>query len=391
MENISLLIVTDDKEYGRALSRAILYLCSRVLIRLAEKEEFFEKVREAGEVAVLDSADMILWDGQEAEQVYGGKIVLLSEKPSMAVRNPGEKKFCIYKYSQAQVIVAALMEIYGSLAEKRSVNICRRQTSLLAFASCSGGCGCTVLAMAAAQELCRFTGKRVLYISFEEAESTGDFMICPPGIKGVGMYLYYLFKNETATLRSGKSSERQLPDMDSYIVKDDFGLEAFAPTGGRNPLKELSAGEVEAFIASVIDSGGYDVIVMDLGTGLSDGEIACIDMAEKICFVSGPASGRAREEQYLQHLICRCGEDVTERMIKTENMVTDKAADTGSQEELGAMMKAVVRIERSSSFLQRGEVKRIFLDGRFGEGIKLLTEKMMGYEQTPIDKRTKEA
>ena len=92
MENISLLIVTDDKEYGRALSRAILYLCSRVLIRLAEKEEFFEKVREAGEVAVLDSADMILWDGQEAEQVYGGKIVLLSEKPSMAVRNPGEKK-----------------------------------------------------------------------------------------------------------------------------------------------------------------------------------------------------------------------------------------------------------------------------------------------------------
>ncbi|HIU96705.1 MAG TPA: hypothetical protein IAD25_08400, partial [Candidatus Copromorpha excrementipullorum] len=108
MENISLLIVTDDKEYGRALSRAILYLCSRVLIRLAEKEEFFEKVREAGEVAVLDSADMILWDGQEAEQVYGGKIVLLSEKPSMAVRNPGEKKFCIYKYSQAQVIVAAL-------------------------------------------------------------------------------------------------------------------------------------------------------------------------------------------------------------------------------------------------------------------------------------------
>ena len=51
-----------------------------------------------------------------------------------------------------------------------------------------------------------------------------------------------------------------------------------------------------------------------------------------------------RQEQYLQHLICRCGEDVTERMIKTENMVTDKAADTGSQEELGAMMKAVVRL-----------------------------------------------
>lgn len=343
MENISLLIVTDDKEYGRALSRAILYLCSRVLIRLAEKEEFFEKVREAGEVAVLDSADMILWDGQEAEQVYGGKIVLLSEKPSMAVRNPGEKKFCIYKYSQAQVIVAALMEIYGSLAEKRSVNICRRQTSLLAFASCSGGCGCTVLAMAAAQELCRFAGKRVLYISFEEAESTGDFMICPPGIKGVGMYLYYLFKNETATLRSGKSSERQLPDMDSYIVKDDFGLEAFAPTGGRNPLKELSAGEVEAFIASVIDSGGYDVIVMDLGRGKDEGNSSGIPDGGHGLLSFTDRSGR-RERSDTQNVHSESGGIQRRRRVGYERrngqygdagrtaQVSFHGADTGDQQ-----------------------------------------------------------
>ncbi len=388
MENISLLIVTDDKEYGRALSRAILYLCSRVLIRLAGKEEFFEKVREAGEDAVLDSADMILWDGKEAEHAYGGRIVLLSEKPSMAVRNFGEKKFCIYKYSQGQVIVAALMEIYGSLTEKRTVNIRCQQTSLLAFSSCSGGCGCTVLAMAVAQELCRFAGKRVLYISFEETESTGEFMISPPGIKGAGMYLYYLFKDQTTAFSIDKSGEKELPDMEGYIVRDDFGLEAFAPTGGRNPLRELSAGEVEMFIASVVDSGRYDVVVMDLSNGMSEGEMACLDMAERICFISGPSTGRTREEQYLQHLICRCGEDVTDKMVKVENMVTDAyAAGTDHREERPTMIETSVCIARNGSFLQRGEVKRIFLDGSFGEGIKVLTEKMTGYHQIPIDKR----
>lgn len=384
MENLSLVIVTDDREYGRALGQALLQLCSSMMIRIFRKEEFFSQRREyesSGEGEVfLASADMILWDGPEAEVSYGGRIILLTEKPAMAVSDRQEKRFCIYKYSQAQSIAAALFGIYSDLTGHHTVNVKRQQVRMLAFSSCSGGSGCTVAAMAAAQELCRFRGKRVLYLSFEETESTGDFMKVSSGVRGIGVYLYHLFKTRDTGLRMprGSGGEKNRPPVESYTIRDDFGVEAFAPAAGRNPLRELSEEELDIFAAAVIDSGRYDVIVMDIGTGLSAVDLACLGMAEKICFVSRSAGGTNREDQYLQHLIFSCGESVMDRMIKVENMVSDDRADDPHVREGTAMIDTEVYLSRSSTFLQGGETKRIFLDGRFGQDIKLLTEKLVG-------------
>ncbi len=385
MENLSLVIVTDDREYGRALGQALLQLCSGMMIRIFRKDEFFSQRHKheiSGEGAIfLSSADMILWDGPEAEVSYGGRIILLTEKPSMAVSDHIEKRFCIYKYSQAQSIAAALFDIYSDLTGHRAVNVKRQQVRMLAFSSCCGGSGCTVAAMAAAQELCRFRGKRVLYLSFEETESTGDFMNVSSGVKGIGVYLYHLFKAKDAVLRMSQrsGSEKNCLPVESYTIRDDFGVEAFAPAAGRNPLRELSEDELDIFTASVIDSGRYDVIVMDIGTGLSAVDLACLGMAEKICFVSRSSGSTSREERYLQHLIFSCGEGVMDRIIKVENMTADDRADIQRSREDTAMIDTEVYLSRSSTFLQGGEIKRIFLDGRFGQGIKLLTEKLVGF------------
>lgn len=384
MENLSLVIVTDDREYGRALGQALLQLCSGMMIRIFRKEEFFLRRREyenSGEGAVfLSSADMILWDGPEAEVSYGGRIILLTEKPSMAVSDHVEKRFCLYKYSQAQSIAAALFDIYSDLTGHHTVNVKRQQVRMLAFASCCGGSGCTVAAMATAQELCRFRGRRVLYLSFEETESTGDFMNVSPGVKGIGVYLYHLFKSRDTALRvpQGSVSEKNCPPVESYTIHDDFGVETFAPAAGRNPLRELSEDELDIFTASVIDSGRYDVIVMDIGSGLSAVDLACLGMAEKICFISRYAGSTIREERYLQHLIFSCGESVIDRMIKVENMVPDERAETLRGGGDTAMLDTEVYLSRSSTCLQGGEIKRIFLDGRFGQDIKLLAEKLVG-------------
>lgn len=385
MENLSLVIVTDDREYGRALGQALLQLCSGMMIRIFRKEEFFVQRYEhesSGDGSIfLSSADLILWDGPEAEVSYGGRIILLTEKPSMAVSDHLEKRFCIYKYSQAQSIAAALFDIYSDLTGHRTVNVKRQQVRMLAFASCCGGSGCTVAAMAAAQELCRFRGKRVLYLSFEETESTGDFMNASSGVKGIGVYLYHLFKARDTGLRvpQGSGSEKNCPPVESYTIHDDFGVETFAPAAGRNPLRELSEDELDIFTASVIDSGRYDVIVMDIGTSLSAVDLACLGMAEKICFISRYAGSTIREERYLQHLIFSCGESVIDRMIKVENMVPDERAETLRGGGDTAMLDTEVYLSRSSTFLQGGDIKRIFLDGRFGQDIKLLAEKLVEF------------
>lgn len=384
MENLSLVIVTDDREYGRALGQALLQLCSGMMIRIFRKEEFFVQRYEhesSGDGSIfLSSADLILWDGPEAEVSYGGRIILLTEKPSMAVSDHLEKRFCIYKYSQAQSIAAALFDIYSDLTGHRTVNVKRQQVRMLAFASCCGGSGCTVAAMAAAQELCRFRGKRVLYLSFEETESTGDFMNASSGVKGIGVYLYHLFKARDTGLRiqQASGSDENCPPVESYTIHDDFGVETFAPAAGRNPLREFSEDELDIFTASVIDSGRYDVIVMDIGTSLSAVDLACLGMAEKICFISRYAGSTIREERYLQHLIFSCGESVIDRMIKVENMVPDERAETLRGGGDTAMLDTEVYLSRSSTCLQGGEIKRIFLDGRFGQDIKLLAEKLVG-------------
>ena len=375
MERISLVIVTDDMDYGRALSQALLQLCGGMLIRLAGKDEFFAESRKNAEGSGEEwfaSADLILWDGDEAEEAYGGRIVLLSGKPSMTVKNVRENRFCLYRYSTAQVIAASLFEIYGHIAGKRTANVRTHATRLLAFASWTGGSGCTSVAMSVCQELRSFGGSRVLYLSFEEIESTGEFMGSAQGVRGAGMYLYYLFKSDSHVISSA-GEDAGLPSIEGHILHDDFGLEAFAPAAGRNPLAELSEDELDVFMASVIDSGRYDVIVMDLGTGLSSTSVACMTMAERICFVAKSGESYRREEQYIQHIVHRCGEEIMDKAVKAENMAAASEEELHRPPAASPMIDADVRIGMSSTFVQRGDVRRIFLDGRYGRDIKRLT------------------
>ena len=80
----------------------------------------------------------------------------------------------------------------------------------------------------------------------------------------------------------------------------------------------------------------------------------------------------------MQHLIFSCGESVIDRMIKVENMVPDERAETLRGGGDTAMLDTEIYLSRSSTCLQGGEIKRIFLDGRFGQDIKLLAEKLVG-------------
>lgn len=371
MESISLLIVTDQKEYGSILSRSIIHMCSRIFIKTVSKDEFFmmRKTLSASEDtrSFIDGADIILWDGREAEASYGGRIVLLSDCQSMAVKNYSCSKFCIYKYSPVQGVVSDIFDIFTFLTGRRTANISHGNIELLAFASWAGGAGCTTIAMSVAQEICRFHNKRVLYLSFEDVESTGEFMECSTGARGAGAYLYELFKPDELRL-GGDRREAGCPVMESYIIRDSFGVEAFSPTAGRNPLTGLAVDELDVFMAAVTGSGRYDSVIMDLGSSLSDINVYCMELSDSICMVS--KSSDRRESQYIQYLICRCGEKIMDKVTKVSNM-------TLKEDKRKENDKAVIRtdaiIEKSDTFLQSGEVSRIFLDGKFGSSIKQLT------------------
>lgn len=386
MGNISLVIVTDDREYGRALGHALIHICSQILVRIMGKDEFFRSGKLcSGENPGLSAydADLIMWDGEEAEGAYGGRIVLLSEKRTLAAKDFAAGKFCIYRYSQVQAIIADIFDIYSFITGRRIVDIGRNRTDIFSFVSSTGGTGCTTIAMSVAHELCRFRGKRVMYVSFEEFESTGDFIECPVNMKGAGVYLYHLLKPDRLKKIEDGDGERRMPLIESYTVRSETGLEAFVPSKGRNPLKYITAEELGIFIASLTDCGRYDTIVMDLGCGASGLELACMEISSRVCLVAVPGKTEMKDNMYLRHIICSCGEEITEKMVRAVNM--DIPGRKIEKEKENFELCGDVSICRSSIFLQNGETKRIFLDGEYGNGIRMLTERITEPEDSLCD------
>lgn len=373
MENIKIALVSDDREYGRALGMGLLNVCRSLVIRIMSKEGFFAEMHrfhlEHIQEPFSDEFDIILWDGEEARESYGGNLVFLAEKPSMINKDIKRKKFSIYKYSCAQCFVSEIFDIYSSITGNAPVNPTNRSVDFIAFASWAGGTGCSTLSMMVGRELCRFYGKRVLYLSLEEVESTQNFIESYSGSKTMGQYLYHLYKEH------GKR-----PFIESYIIKDEFGVEAFVPTRGRNPLKSMESDEFMVFLESVANSGRYDVILMDLGNDLSSVNTSCIEIAERICFVCRPENNRYRETHYIQYLICHCGEKTLDKVVKVENMclripfTEEDNRGKGQADKEDELLETRLHIKKGTYFIGEDGVKRVSGDGEMGKRISTLTK-----------------
>lgn len=376
MESIKIALVTDNREYGRALGMGLLNVCRTLVIHLFDKEGFLSgmyKFYEKNASGVFSQQfDLILWDGEEIKEFYGENMVFMAEKPYMCHKDFSGRKFCVYKYSCAQSFVADIFEIYSSLTGVFPANVFSGGTRLLAFASWAGGTGCSTIAMMVSRELCRFYGKRVLYLSFESIESTENFIGSYSGSKPVGQYLYNLFKDK------GKK-----PFIESYIIRDEFGVEAFAPTKGRNPLKDMGEREFCVFLESIAGSGRYDAVIMDLGNCLDEVNLTCLEVAERVCMVTVSENNKYREAQYMQYLICRCGEAAADKMTKVENMCAGKTqggfenGEGEREEDEAAFLKTSIYIGKERYFTDENKVNRVSLEGDFSQKISALAALLM--------------
>lgn len=82
MENISVAVVTDNENYGKALSAGLLNVDRSFIVSLINKDEFMIKMKKCSSdgrgVYFTQSFDLILWDGEEAYSFYEGNIVFLT-------------------------------------------------------------------------------------------------------------------------------------------------------------------------------------------------------------------------------------------------------------------------------------------------------------------------
>lgn len=298
MENIKVALITGDREYGKALGLALVDVYRNFTVTL------FQSVPVHNE---LDDMDLVLSDNYGDFQIQG-KYIYLTEKNSQIDKNYDDKYFCLYKYSNVRQLAGELLFIYSNLTGRRAAPIRNVNAKIVVFGAADGGIGCTSAAMTFAREMKRFHEKKVIYLSLEEIESTLAYMEGFPEGKSISDYLYYLF--------NGKDSEK-FPFLESYLLVDPFGVEAFVPSPGRNVMKSLSAEEMQYFIGAVLDTGGYDIMVIDAGTSLEKGILTCYEMANYICLISRNEVNSCKEERFLAYLMFAKGDKVSERIEKT--------------------------------------------------------------------------
>lgn len=380
MEYIMIAIVTEDRAFGKALGVALVHAYRNFSITLYNKMQFLERrscfCEQSQGGMFAEQYDLILWDEDEIETICSRNLIQLVDKASLYRKNRQEKQLRMYKFSPAAHMTADLLEWYELLTGRYPAVVPKESVRFLAFGASSGGTGCTTLAMAVGQELSRFQEKKVLYLSLEDIESTGNYMQLQ-NRKTVGQYLYDLFKPQS---REGVAKVREeawryhVPFLEGYLLQDEYNLEAFAPTRGRNPLCQLDRKELCAFIGSLMESGRYDVIVADLGCSLSDGALACIEMAECFCMVHAEGLGSVREAQYLQYLISHCGERVMEHCIKVHNM--SKGDEASVIKQAAGFVETELHVAKGVRYLQEGDMHKILLEGEFGQSIHELTARM---------------
>lgn len=368
MENIVIGIVSADRDYCKALGLSLMSVCDDFIIRYYETGRFVSEWGSYnGEGEYCDSFDLILWDGREIEDTFGGKMIYLAEKASQVRQDHREKKFSLYKYCGATAMTSAIFEIYTSLTGRGTAFIKKDAVDLIAVGSWEGGAGCTTVTLAVAQELRRFHGSRILIISLETIESTSKYFDYVPEVKSIGEYLYRVLPERIL------SPDRPSPFLESYVVRDLYGIEAFAPSRGINPVSGLCEGDVQKLLATIIDSGRYDAVLIDMGTCLTKAAVAVMEMADKICFVCRDTKVSHREEVYFGHIIFCSGEATLAKAIRLTNGYRgpgSAAAGDGKGENGFVSERASARAFDTS--VSGNEPEQLMLEGAFGEDIRKL-------------------
>lgn len=280
-----ILLADRDPEYGRALTRAVAGLHNEFEITAINLEPH-GKAKINGKTA-FQAYDLILLGGYPEETAQaicrrlsgGGRIVILTEYIVESLIKQSENEanhfWYIFKYVNVNEIISDLNYLIGIVTGKKS--LLRKSTApvLIGFYSIGGGAGKSVIALGASRELSRYHDKKVLYLSFEEIPAIELFVKNNPG-RNIGDFLYYLLE---------KRNESICSRPEGFTSSDDYGVEAFYPSKGRNDLNFLTREELLSFLKIISDSCRYDYIALELKSDLAEETLFLMDQCGKIVLI----------------------------------------------------------------------------------------------------------
>ena len=253
MNRINILLIHRDNEYARALCRALMLKDAIFSVIVPEEEK--PAISKTQELLTEDKYDIFLTDEDVKKQADLGehpnrmKIFGLTETPTTE-----KGKGYIFKYGGLDQIASEIQIAYGDNSGIKRICLNKNKTNIIGFTSNAGGVGKSSVAISVAKELTLTKRTRILYLSFEETESTAVYLPMDNGRATISEYLYYLFKDENKAISCY---------TDAFTITDSQGLTAFRPAKGRNELPELDCNQQLRFFDTIIESTHFEYLFID--------------------------------------------------------------------------------------------------------------------------------
>lgn len=374
-----LLIAEKDLEYGRALSRAVSNLHNEFEITIMNLGSN-GKAKFDGRIP-YHVYDLILIGGYPdgiAETIRNklsncSKIVILTEYivENLLTQSEYEEShfWYLYKYVNINHFISDLNYLIGFITGKKSLTRKAFAPNLISFYSVSGGAGKTAIALGTSRELSRYHDKKVLYLSFEELPVTELYIKNNKENRNIGDYLYFLLEKNNVNLCS---------HPEGFTLHDEFGVESFYPTKGRNDLNLLTPEELIYFLKLISDSCRYDYIAIDLRSDLSEETLFLMNQSCKIILIQNDDPVSEFKTHKLLVYLEQCSFKYKDRMILAVNKAYSHESEMKNKEAFNLHKLKSIHIEKDeNSFRYASNHLDIDINHSFGIGIKKIADEIL--------------
>jgi hypothetical protein len=381
---ISILLLDEDREYAALLAQRLAAAGREFSVAAAAPSAAFGSVDGGRANAPHDFA--ILSEAAAAESLargadFGGaRRVILSESGNA----PADGRGCLYadRFGRVSSLAALLRAEYAALHGNGGFP--QNLGGAVKYIGCfglGGCCGTSSVAIGIGRDFAAHKGRRTLYVSLETLEAEGLCMRRAEGERHIGDFLYLLLRGREADLRLF---------LEACLFRDNCGLARFFPSPVLNDLARASPEESGAFLRFLDACGGFDVVVLDLGSACGDLVLQTARLCDALVLVENgslPDTGKRERAAALLRAAWRPSGDGDP--LRVESMLrfsygADEEAAAETAREAGEAKPAPEdggeRIEidyDSASFRRFDGVTDFVLTGEFGFGIRRLSDSLL--------------
>lgn len=306
MGKISLIIADNDNDYITKLEKFLIinYPHRFDIFSFSSYEKLSDYLDNS------DKKDILLINYKmyrtELSKENIGNIIFLTECRTEHIE---DGYFDIVKYQHAEKLVTEMVRIYTSDCMRDCLLTGSSSAKLLCICSPSGGTGKTSIA-AGLSILCAGRGLKTFYLNLEKVPSTSLFFSSENEQSNFSNVIYYL---------KGKSGNLglQLEGVKACDLRS--GVNFFLPPDNILEMEELTVQDINCLLSYFKNSAPYDIVIVDLSSGLDKCTAAVMEAVDKTLLVTVPG-----ENTEIRVNALKAGLDILERKygMGLENKIT---------------------------------------------------------------------